>query len=166
MNAENCHDILNEIKKRRPYTDRDAASLFAIKILINEEKIANDPFQSPQVRKNALRRSQCADFFRDARIYYTEQMELEALDNDFSEEKKNDLAVTKENFLKDRKSKIPDLDDLIFRAQERSRSGRATKEEKEMGKEWYMALQRMEQSNREQTTKITSRNMTLDKYMR
>jgi hypothetical protein len=142
VNSTICKDFLSKIKQGVPYIDPDDSMLAAAKIGIEAGKIVRDPFVDAQTRKKAQTICDCADFFTLAGTYYTSQMEFNAFHDKFTQQQKNGSALTQAAFLKSYLEQVDEtkrsrlLDDLSFRALERSRSAIATPEEKMVGEMW------------------------------
>jgi hypothetical protein len=141
-----CRDVLSQLKAGAPYASLDAATLRAAEISVAADKMSRDPFIGKNERQDATRRADCAHFFSMAGIYYTNQIELEALDIKFVEQQKNNPAVTKKEFLatylKDKKTdEKATVSSLMMATLERKRSNIASTQEKAIGQEWNSVLQ-------------------------
>lgn len=173
LTREQCKDILSELKAGRPYANYDAAKYAALKLSMDEQKIANDPFAKSDVRKNAQRRCQCADFFMSAGQSYTELMEIEALEQDFTEQKKNKPTVTRveslSGYLQRESAKSnarTTMGLLSILAHTCARSFVFDAQEKALCKQWDATFQEYEKAASSPAPKSEKQASIIDKYLK
>jgi hypothetical protein len=183
IDADQCRDYFEEIKKGAPYADPKEAQLAFAKTFTRETKIAENHFVDELIKKEARRKALCASTFLHYGAYYTSQMKFAKFNEEFKKAQVSNPGISRDNFLnqyiQEKKANITDpilkiirtelaeLEDLQRDAKHSAHSIMALPEEKEMSKAWLPIIDKaLENNGASQPVVTQDASADIEKYLK
>jgi hypothetical protein len=180
IDADQCRDYFEEIKKGAPYEDPKEAHLAFAKIWTRETAIAENPFVDELIKKEARRKALCASTFLHYGVYYTSQIKFTKFKEEFKKAHTLNPEISREDFLNQYvqanitdpviriiHTDLTELEDLQRNAEDSVHSIMSLPEEKEASKEWLPVIDKALKKNAASQPGVTQDTSTdIEKYLK